>query len=143
MTSDEARGTLPPLTTDGDPDASCEQPWSDLKTAQDVEAWISGYDTELQRCIKSTGATGHGVCFSLRHGGQVFMGTAEGTILLDVTPEAAWAAPVIAAATGTEAPPGQIWMLPDDQLTQLVLGLSSLIASTRMVASHRYKAKQY
>jgi len=68
------------------------------------------------------------------------MSTTEGAILLDVTPEAEWVAPVITAATGIEAPRGQMWVLPDDKLTQLVLGLSSLIASTRMVLSHRYKA---
>ena len=69
------------------------------------------------------------------------MHTSECAILLDVTPEAEWAAPAITAATGIAAPHSQIWVLPDDSLTQLVLGLSSLIASSRIVISHRYKTK--
>lgn len=71
------------------------------------------------------------------------MHSAEGAVMLDVTPEAEWVIPVIIAATGMEAPHSQIWMLPDDKLTELVLGLSSLVASTKMVANHRYKAKKY
>lgn len=70
------------------------------------------------------------------------MHTGEEAILLDVTPDADWVAPVITAATGLQAPSTQIWALPTDTLTQLVLGLNSLIESTRMVASHDYKAKK-
>lgn len=69
------------------------------------------------------------------------MHTTGGGILLDVTPDAEWAVPVITAATKIEAPPMQIWVLPDDVLTQLVLGLNSLIAATRIVVGHSYKYK--
>jgi hypothetical protein len=51
--------------------------------------------------------------------------------------------PVITAATGVDVPPSQIWKLPDDKLTELIFGLSSLIAASRMVASHNYKIKKY
>jgi len=143
MTTNKLQRTLSPVTTAGSPEASCEQAWIDLTTTQDVEDWIVRFDSDLQRCINATNPTGYGICFCLGQGGQVFMSTTEGAILLDVTPEAEWVAPVITAATGIEAPRGQMWVLPDDKLTQLVLGLSSLIASTRMVLSHRYKAGKY
>jgi len=113
------------------------QPWVDLTTAQDAEAWIEQYDRDLQRCVINT--TGYGVCFLLGHGGEIFMHTGECAILLDVTAEAEWAAPAITAATGVAAPRSRIWLLPDDSLTQLLLGLSSLIASSRLVISHRYR----
>ena len=97
----------------------------------------------MHRFIQDPNATGYGVCFRLAHGGDIYMHSTEGAVLLDVTPEAEWIAPVIAAATGVAAPAAQIWTLPDDKLTELLLGLSSLIASTRLVASHRYKIKKY
>ena len=137
--------TIQPLSAgpdNGNPDEATEQPWIDLTTAHDVEAWITHYDWDLQQRLNKTNASGYGVCFCLDQGGQIFMHTTEGAVLLDVTPEAEWVAPVITAATGVEAPHSQIWVLPDDKLTQLVLGLSSLIASTRIVARHRYKNKQ-
>ena len=71
------------------------------------------------------------------------MHTTEDAILLDVTPEAEWVVPVITAATGIDAPHSQIWVLPNDRLTQLVLGLNSLIASSRIDISHSYKTKKY
>lgn len=143
MTTIEQQDAIAPGSNTSNPEEFSEQPWIDLTTAHDVEAWIDRYDWDLQRCMKRTNATGYGVCFSLGQGGQIFMHTTEGAILLDVTPEAEWAAPVITAATGIDAPHSQIWVLPDDRLTQLVLGLSSLIASTRIVVDHRYKTKKY
>ena len=130
-------------TDSGDTEEFSERPWFDLTTTYDVEAWIEHYNRDLQRCMKQTNTTGYGVCFRLGHGGQIFMHTNENAILLDVTPEAEWVAPVIIAATGIAAPDSQMWVLPDDRLTQLVLGLSSLIASSRIVVSHDYKIKKY
>ena len=60
-------------------------------------------------------------------------------ILLDVTPEAAWAHPVLVAITQASPPRGQYWLLPGDLLMQLLLGLNTLIASTRLVLQHVYR----
>lgn len=143
MTIIEQPDTHSPGAHATDAEAFPARPWIDLKTTHDVEAWIDHYNWDLQRCITKANATGYGVCFCLAQGGEIFMHTTEDAILLDVTTEAQWVAPVITAATGIEAPRSQIWILPDDRLTQLVLGLSSLIASTRMVAGHAFKAKKY
>ncbi|WP_136418697.1 hypothetical protein [Herbaspirillum sp. ST 5-3] len=132
-------------TNDKTTDAqTAQRPWIDLKTTYDVEAWIDNYNRELQRAIEKTNATGYGICFCLGHGGEIFMHTTgEGDILLDVTPEAEWAVPVISAATNMLAPPGQIWAMPGTALTQLVLGLSSLIGSTRIVLQHDFRIRKY
>jgi hypothetical protein len=124
-----------------EPEESSERPWIHLTTSYDVEAWIDGCGRELHRFIKNPHATGYGVCFHLVHGGDIYMHSTEGAVMLDVTPEAEWVVPAMVAATGVAAPHTQIWTLPDDKLTELLLGLSSLIASTRLVASHRYKIK--
>jgi hypothetical protein len=142
MTTDDSRPDSPD-GDDGNPDAFSERPWIDLKTTHDVESWIDHYNWDLQRAINKPNPTGAGVCFVLVHGGEIFMHTTGELILLDVTPEAAWVAPVITAATGTEAPSSQIWTLPGDRLTELVLGLNSLIASTRIIISHPFKARRY
>ena len=134
---------MPPGTQVSNADEPPERPWIHLTTTYDVEAWIDQYNRDLQRHIKKANPDGQGVCFCLEQGGFIFMHTADGVILLDVTTEAEWAAPVITAATGIAAPRSQIWVLPDDRLTQLVLGLSGLIASTRIVVSHRYQTKKY
>ncbi len=65
--------------------------------------------------------------------------TAEGYVLLDVTPDAQWAAPVIAAAAGVVQPATQVWHFPDDKLVQFVFGLSSLVASSTLVLQHDFK----
>jgi hypothetical protein len=120
-----------------------ERPWIVLSNTYDVEAWIDQYNRSLQRFVKKANPTGYGICFGLQHGGEIFMHTTpEGIILLDVTEEAEWVMPVISAATGATAPRSRIWMLPGDTLTQLILGLSSLIAVTRFVASHDFKIKK-
>ena len=121
-----------------------ERPWIDLKTSYDVEAWIDSYNRDLQRVIDRQNAAGYGICFNLAHGGAIYMHTTtDGDILLDVPPEADWVAPLIVAATHIAAPPSRIWALPGHTLTQLVLGLSSLIASTRLVLAHDFKLKKY
>lgn len=122
---------------------SADRPWIELSAGQDAEMWIGQHNADLQECIKTSSATGYGVCFKLRHGGQIFMHTTGDAILLDVTTEAAWVAPVITAATGIAEPRSQMWVLPDDRLVQLLLGLNSLIASTGIVVSHNFKAKRF
>lgn len=121
-----------------------ERPWIVLKNTYDVEMWIDNYNWELQRTITKTNVPGYGICFHLAEGGDIFMHTTpDGDVLLDVTPDAQWVSPVITAATQVEAPQSQIWALPGHTLTQLVLGLSGLIASTRIVLRHDFKIRRY
>jgi hypothetical protein len=82
--------------------------------------------------------TGYGVCFSLAEGGNVFLQTTGDAVVLDVEPDAAWIAPLIVAATGAEEPRGQVWVLPEDRMVQLILGMSSLVASTILVTGHNF-----
>lgn len=127
---------------DKNQDEPVERPWIVLKTTYDVEAWIDHQNRAIQQLINSSKASGWGICFSLGEGGDIFMHTtSEGDVLLDVTPEAEWVTPLIAAATQVDVPATQIWALPGDRLTQLVLGLSSLIASTRPVLDHSFNLK--
>lgn len=126
------------------PQPLAARPWIDLKTSHDVEAWIDAYNRTLRQYALKTNAAGAGICFCLRAGGEIFMHTdSEGNVLLDVMPEAEWATPVITAATQVRGSGSQIWALPGDTLTQLVLGLSSLIATSRIVLSHPFKAAKY
>lgn len=121
-----------------------ERPWIKWETTYEIESWIDGYNRDLRKLINDPKASGYGICFLLEAGGEVYMHTTqEGVVLLDVTPEAEWIAPLLQAVTQTDAPNGQIWILPGEKLTQLILGLSSLIESTRMVTSHDYKFKRY
>lgn len=125
-------------------DTHPERPWIALNTTYDIEAWIDSYNRDLQYAMKKTNATGYGICFFLELGGEIFLHTTqEGDVMLDVTPEAAWVAPVITAATQVQAPGSQIWALPGDTLTQLILGLSNLISSTRIVLDHPFKVPKY
>jgi hypothetical protein len=128
----------------GKNEALRERPWIKWETTYEIETWMDGYNRDLQQCIKKTNASGYGICFILEGGGEIFMDTtSEGDVLLDVTPEAEWVTPVIIAATQVETSPSRLWTLPGNKLTQLVLGLSSLISSTRMVLSHEFKIKKY
>lgn len=121
-----------------------ERPWIVLETTYDVEAWIDNYNRNLQRHLKESNTTGYGIRFHLEEGGDIFLHTTpDGDVLLDVMPEAEWVAPVITAATGVTAPKGQIWALPGETLTQLVLGLSMLIGSTQIVLRHDYRIRKY
>jgi hypothetical protein len=118
-------------------------PWMHLLTPEEAGAWIDNFNRDLQEHVTQAGAAGYGVCFSLAEGGDIFLHTTqEGYVLLDVTPDAQWAAPVIAAAAHIAAPDTQIWHFPDDRLIQFVLGLSSLVASTTMVLQHDYHWKK-
>lgn len=126
------------------PDEPIERPWIVLKTTYDVETWIDHQNRSIQQLVRSSKASGWGICFRLGEGGEIFLHTtSEGDVLLDVTPEAEWVAPLIAAATHTDRPATQIWALPSDRLTQLVFGLSSLIATTRLVLDHNFNLKKY
>jgi hypothetical protein len=120
-----------------------QRPWIVLTNTYDVEAWIDQYNRSLRKLVTSPTAVGYGICFHLTHGGEIFMHTSpEGIILLDVTEEAMWIAPVIIAATGVAAPQSRIWQLPGETLTQLIIGMSSLIQATSFIPSHDFKLKK-
>jgi len=125
--------------TDGAPPRFRPRPWTHLETPQDVEFWIAEHDQAMQELIKPQ-ETGVGIQFTLAVGGDIYMQTGEDAVVLDVEPDAAWIAPLITAATGAEPPPGQYWLLPADRLVQLIIGLSSLVASTTLVVGHRFGA---
>jgi hypothetical protein len=113
------------------------RPWTPLETPQDVELWIDEHDRCLQELIAPE-ETGVGVCFTLSVGGNIYMQTSADAVLLDVDADAAWVAPLITAATGVAPPRGSYWVLPDDKLVQLIVGLSSLVESTTLVSGHRF-----
>ncbi len=113
------------------------RPWIDLQTPQDVEAWIDEHNQSMMEHIGPQ-ETGVGVCFTLAEGGNIYLQTSADAVILDVEPDAQWVAPLIMAATQAEAPPAQLWILPDDKLVQLIVGLSSLVASTTLVSGHNF-----
>ncbi|TCS36952.1 hypothetical protein EDC30_105174 [Paucimonas lemoignei] len=120
-----------------------ERPWIVLTTSYDVEAWTDQFNRDLQQVVSKPQANRHGICFRLGHGGEIFLHTdPEGEVILDVTPEAEWVTPVIVAATGCNPPSSQIWALPGTKLTQLLLGLSSLIESSRVVIDHDFRIRK-
>jgi len=81
-------------------DQSLARPWIVLKTTYDVEAWIDHQNRNIQYLIKGNKNSGWGICFELTEGGEIYLHTtSEGDVLLDVTPEAEWVAPLITAAT--------------------------------------------
>lgn len=121
-----------------------ERPWIVLKTTYDVETWIDHQNRAIQQMMSSNKNSGWGICFGLAEGGDIYLHTtAEGEVLLDVTPEAQWVTPLIAVATQIDVPDTPIWILPGDRLTQLVFGLSTLIATTRLIVNHDFKVKKY
>ncbi|WP_374585988.1 hypothetical protein [Pseudoduganella sp.] len=112
-------------------------PWTALETPQDVELWIAEHDLALKEHVGKQ-ETGYGVCFSLAEGGEIYMQTTEGAVVLDVTPEADWVEPLLCAVSGQEPPKGSLWVLPEDKLVQLILGLSTLVATTTLVVGHNF-----
>lgn len=114
------------------------RPWIHLETPQDVELWIEEHNQAMQELIRPQ-ETGYGICFTLGEGGNIYMQTLDDAIVLDVEDDASWVTPLINAVTGAEAPPGNYWLLPADKLVQLIIGLSSLVASTTLVVGHRFK----
>ncbi len=115
-------------------------PWTPLETPQDVELWIAEHNQSLVEHIEPH-ETGYGVRFSLAVGGEICMQTTGDAIFLDVEPDAAWVAPLLTAATGTEPPAGQLWVLPEDKLVQLILGLSSLVSHTTLIVGHKFGSR--
>jgi hypothetical protein len=115
-------------------------PWTDLQSAQDVEAWIEEHNRSMQEHIGPQ-ETGVGVCFTLAAGGNLYLQTSADAVIVDVDADAQWVAPLIMAATGCPAPPASVWVLPDDKLVQLIVGLSSLVASTTLVSGHNFGAR--
>ena len=113
-------------------------PWTALESPGDVELWIEEHNLALKEHI-GPNETGYGVCFTLAAGGTIHMQTsADGAIILDVDAEAEWVSPLIVAIAQAEPPQGSMWVLPDDKLIQLVMGLSSLIATTTLVVGHNF-----
>lgn len=116
------------------------RPWIALETPQDVEAWIDEHNRSMLEHIGPQ-ETGVGVCFTLAEGGNIFLQTSADAIILDVEPDAQWVAPLIMAATQSAQPAAQLWVLPDDKLIQLIVGLSCLVASTTLVSGHNFGAR--
>ena len=117
-------------------------PWIDLRTPHEVELWIDEHNRSLQEQIGKH-ESGFGVCFTLAEGGDVFMQTSsDGAVILDVHADAEWITPLIAAATQTEPPTGSLWILPDDKLIQLIVGLSSLVQTSTIVVGHHFGMKR-
>ena len=115
-------------------------PWTALQTAQDVEAWIDEHNRSMMEHIGPQ-ETGVGVCFTLAAGGNLYLQTSADAVILDVEPDAHWVTPLIEAATQTDEPPSQLWILPDDKLIQLIVGLSSLVVSTTLVSGHNFGSR--
>lgn len=116
------------------------RPWEALLTPQDVEAWIEEHNRSLQEHIGAH-ESGYGICFTLAEGGNIFLQTSGDAVILDLEPEARWVAPLIMAATQSPEPAGQVWVLPDDKLIELVVGLSSLVASTTLISGHNFGSR--
>ncbi len=106
----------------------------------DVEVWIEEHNQSMMQHIGPQ-ETGYGVCFTLAEGGNIYMQTSADAVILDVESDAQWVAPLIVAATGCAEPQGQLWILPDDKLVQLIVGLSSLVASTTLVSGHQFGSR--
>lgn len=129
---------------DGRADSPSRRPWIPLRSTYDVETWIDHYNRDLQRVAGKKNDAGYGICFHLVHGGELYLHTTpEGEVLLDVTPEAQWVSPLLEAVAQVAAPAGRIWSLPSDRLTQLIFGLSSLIAETHLVLAHDFRVRKY
>ncbi|WMW80582.1 hypothetical protein RF679_18375 [Undibacterium cyanobacteriorum] len=127
-----------------DADALPEYPWLPFETITELEGWMELNNQELQKLIGNKPTTGQGICLRLIHGGEIYVHTnSDGDVLLDVTPEAEWVAPVITACTQVQPPRGQIWLVPQFSLTGLLLGLNSLIAATRLVLKHHYRLSRF
>ena len=137
---------------DDDFDPETEQqprPWIILKSTYDIEAWIEQGNRRLQRLLADmpqrmgSQSPGQGICFSLTHGGEIYThSSSEGELWLDLSEDAAWAKPVVAAVAGGEVPAGAIWRLPTEALVELLYGLNSLIETTRIVLQHDFRIKK-
>jgi hypothetical protein len=143
----EATETLPQPKPGAEPDVDQAparfraRAWAHLETPSDVELWIAEHNQSMMDNIGAT-ETGHGICFELTEGGRIYLQTsADGAVILDVMPDAQWVSPLIAAVARVEPPAASIWILPDDKLIELVLGLSSLIATSMLIVGHTFSAR--
>jgi len=120
-----------------------QRPWLNLEGVDDAEVWIANSNLELNFYLEQDRhagmPVGQGICFELELGGEIFIHTtSEGMILLDVTEAAEWITPILSACTGSKPAQGRIWVLPENTLVQLVLGLNSLIRTYRIVLQHQF-----
>ncbi len=121
-----------------------ERPWIVLTTTYDVETWIDHQNRHLQRHAAGCRPERCGLCFRLEQGGILYLHTTpDGDVVLDVPEDVAWVSPLIVAATQIAQPTTQLWPIPGDRLTQLVLGLSPLIAATAIVTDHDFGIRRY
>lgn len=124
-----------------------EHPWVMLESPVELEGWMELNNQELQKLLGSQTSfsnQGQGICLSLLHGGEIYFHTnADGDVLLDVTADAEWVIPVITATTKVQAPKGQIWLLPQHVLMPLLMGLNTLIATSRLVLKHAYRTQKF
>ncbi len=135
---------------DDDFDPETEQqprPWIVFKSTYDIEAWIEQTNRRLQRLLADVPqramSQGQGICFTLTHGGEMHTHSSpEGELWLDLSEQAAWVKPVVAAVAGSDVPAGAIWRLPGEALTELLYGLNSLIDTTRIVLQHDFRIKK-
>jgi hypothetical protein len=133
-----------------DPDTEQQpRPWIVLKSTYDIEAWIEQTNRRLQRLLGEQPqrmggqSLGQGICFCLTHGGELYTHSSnEGELWLDLSEDAAWVKPVVAAVAGGDVPPGSIWRLPTEALVELLYGLNSLIETTRIVLQHDFRIKK-
>lgn len=126
------------------PDHQPEHPWIVLETPAEIEGWMELNNQELQKLIGNKVSEGCGICLCLMHGGEIYVHTnSDGDIVLDVTEEATWVAPVISACTQVNAPRGQIWLLPQHVLIGLLMGLNPLISTSRLVLKHAYRIQKF
>ncbi len=121
------------------------RPWIVLKSTYDIEAWIEQTNRRLQRLLADAPprSVGQGICFTLIHGGEmVTHSSPEGELWLDLSEDAAWVKPVVAAVAGGDVPAGATWRLPGEALTELLYGLNNLIETTRIVLQHDFRIKK-
>ena len=123
-----------------------QRPWILLEGVDDAEVWVANSNLELNYFLeqdKNAGIpSGQGMCFNLTLGGEVYLHTtSEGMILLDVSADADWVRSVIQACTNAPPAQGQIWVLPENSLIQLIIGLNTLIATSSIVLRHDFKMR--
>ena len=121
-----------------------DHPWIMLNSPAELEAWLELNNQELQQRIGKRATQGQGICFNLTLGGKIYCHTnQDGDILLDVSDDAEWVAPVITASAQVTAPRGQIWCLPQHSLIPVIMGLNPLIASSRLVTQHAFRIQKF
>ena len=134
------------------PDPESEQqarPWIVLQSTYDIEAWIEQANRRLQHLLADapsrtmSSMPGQGICFSLVHGGELYTHSSpDGELWIDLSEDAAWIKPLVAAVAGTDVPAGAIWRLPGETLTELIYGLNKLISASRIVLQHDFRIKK-